>query len=125
MHARPALVCRDAALMRSVGCTAQPVRYGVGQRGAAKRQGPRTAGPLGPEPLAQQLVPLHRRDLVAGCHGTRRALARAGGFGATGTGRVEATALEPTATDAGCGQGPRTRQRTDTHGHGRELEVTV
>ena len=44
MHALPALLCSDEALMRLVGFNAHQVRYGVCQRGAAQRQGPRLPG---------------------------------------------------------------------------------
>jgi hypothetical protein len=97
MHALPALVCSAAALMRVVGCNAQHVRHGGCQRGAAKRQGPRPAGPLCPEALAKHLVQLNLRDVEAWCHGPRRAVAQAGVLGAKVTGMVEATELETTA----------------------------
>jgi hypothetical protein len=44
MHALPALLFSDEALMRLVGFNAHQVRHGVCQRGAAQRQGPRTRG---------------------------------------------------------------------------------
>jgi hypothetical protein len=40
MHALPALLFSDEALMRLVGFKAYQVRHGVCQRGAAHRQGP-------------------------------------------------------------------------------------
>src|SRR6266508_368495 len=46
MHALPALLFSDAALMRLVGFNAQQVHHGVCQRGAAHRQGPRSTGPI-------------------------------------------------------------------------------
>jgi hypothetical protein len=125
MKALPALLCSDEALMRLVGFNAQQVRHGVCQRGAAKRQGPRTEGPICPDARAQHLVPLNLRDLEAWCNGTMRALARAGVFGAQVTGMVDATALETTAAYEGCGQVTRKRKLTDTHGNVREIEVTV
>lgn len=125
MNALPALLFSAEALMRLVGFNAQQVRHGVCQRGAAKRQGPRTEGPICPDALAEHLVQLNRRDLEAWCHGTRRALARAGVFGAKVTGMVDATDLETTAAYEGCGQVTRTRKLTDKPGHVREIEVTV
>jgi hypothetical protein len=97
MQALPALLCSDAALMPWVGFHAQQVRHGVGQRGAATRQRPRTAGPMCPETLANNLVQLHLRDLEVWCNGTIRALAQAGLFGAKVTGMIDATDLETTA----------------------------
>jgi len=125
MHALPALLCSDEALMRLVGFNAQHVRHGVCQRGAAKRQGPRPEGPMGPEALAKHLGQLHRRDLEAWFHGPTRAWAQAGVLGAKVTGMVDATALETTAASEGCGQVTRQRNITDTHGDGRAIEGTV
>jgi hypothetical protein len=68
-HALPALLCSDEAVMQLVGFTAQPLRPGVYQRGAAQRQRPRTAGPIGPETLANNLVKLDLRDLEVWCNG--------------------------------------------------------
>ncbi len=51
MHALPELLFSDEASMRLVGFNAHQVRHGVCQRGAAKRQGPRTTGPVCPEAL--------------------------------------------------------------------------
>jgi hypothetical protein len=56
MDALPALLVSDAALRRLVGFNAQQVRHGVCRRGVAKRQGPRTEGPLCPDVLAKHLV---------------------------------------------------------------------
>jgi hypothetical protein len=125
MNALPALLFSDEALMRLVGFNAQHVRHGVCQRGAAKRQGPRTEGPICPDALAQHLGQLNLRDLEAWFTGTMRALARAGVFGAKVTGIVDATDLETTAAYDGCGQVTRKRKLTDKHGHVREIEVTV
>src|SRR6267142_1151397 len=58
LHALPEWLFSDAASMRLVGFNAPPVRHGVCQRGAAKRQGPRTTGPIGPEALANNVVKL-------------------------------------------------------------------
>src|SRR5262245_18017179 len=82
IQARPALRFSDDALRPWVGCNAQQVRHGVCPRGASTRQRPRTAGPMGPETLANALVPLHLRDLAGWCNGTIRALAKAGLLGA-------------------------------------------
>jgi Transposase DDE domain len=125
MNALPALLFSDEALMRLVGFNAQQVRHGVCQRGAAKRQGPRTEGPICPDALAQHLVQLNLRDLEAWFNGTMRALARVGVFGAKVTGIVDATDLETTAAYEGCGQVTRKRKLTDKHGNVREIEVTV
>ena len=125
LKALPALVFSDEALMRLVGFNAQPVRHGVCQRGAAKRQQPRTEGPICPDTLANNIVPLNLRDLPAWFNGTIRALAKAGIFGTRVTGMVDATDLETTAVYEGCGQVTRKRKITDKHGNMREIEVTV
>ena len=125
MNALPVLLFSDEALMQLVGFNAQQVRHGVCQRGAAKRQGPRTEGPICPDALANNIVKLNLRDLEAWFNGTIRALAKAGIFGAKVTGIVDATDLETTAAYAGCGQVTRKRKITDKHGHVREIEVTV
>jgi hypothetical protein len=65
MKALPALLFSDEALMQLVGFNAQQVRHGVCQRGAAKRQHPRTEGPICPDTLANNIVPLNLRDLAA------------------------------------------------------------
>jgi hypothetical protein len=80
MNALPTLLFSDDALMPWVGFNAQPVRNGVCQRGAAKRQGAREPGPIGPETLAKPIVRLHLRELEAVVHGAIRALVRAGVF---------------------------------------------
>jgi hypothetical protein len=125
MNALPALLFSDEALMRLVGFNAQQVRHGVCQRGAARRQGPRTEGPICPEALAKHMVQLNLRDLEAWFNGTIRALARAGVFGAKVTGIVDATDLETTAAYEGCGQVTRQRKITDKRGKVHEIEVTV
>ncbi|MGH8071942.1 MAG: transposase [Candidatus Entotheonellia bacterium] len=125
MNALPALLFSDEALMQLVGFNAQQVRHGVCQRGAAKRQQPRTEGPICPDTLANNIVQLNLRDLAAWFNGTIRALAKAGIFGTKVTGIVDATDLETTAAYDGCGQVTRTRKITDKHGHVREIEVTV
>ena len=125
MNALPALLFSDEAVMRLVGFNAQQVRRGVCQRGAAKRQQPRTEGPICPDTLANNIVPLNLRDLTAWFNGTIRALAKAGIFGTRVTGMVDATDLETTAVYEGCGQVTRKRKITDKHGNMREIEVTV
>jgi hypothetical protein len=125
MNALPALLFSDEALMQLVGFNAQQVRHGVCQRGAAKRQQPRTEGPICPATLANNIVQLNLRDLAAWFNGTIRALAQAGIFGAKVTGIVDATDLETTAAYEGCGHVTRTRKITDKHGPMREIEVTV
>jgi hypothetical protein len=125
MHALPAWRLSDAASMHVAGCNAHHMRHGVGPRGAATRQGPRTAGPSGPEALANHLVQLDVRAWAAWCQGASRAVSTAGRFRTQGTGMVDGTERETTAPDEGGGPVPRTRQRTDTHGQGRALEGTV
>jgi Transposase DDE domain len=125
MNALPALLFSDEALMQLVGFNAQQVRRGVCQRGAAKRQRPRTAGPICPETLANNLVKLNLRDLAVWFNGTIRALAKAGIFGAKVTGIIDATDLETTARYEGCGQVTRKRKVTDKRGTVHEIEVTV
>ena len=56
MHALPALLCGDEALMLLVGFSAQQLRHGVCHQGAAKRQRPRAARPICPESLTNNLV---------------------------------------------------------------------
>jgi hypothetical protein len=56
MHALPTLLFSDEALMQLVGFNAQQVRQGVCQRGATKRQGERTPGPISPETLANNII---------------------------------------------------------------------
>jgi hypothetical protein len=125
MHALPALLFSDAALMRWVGFNAHQVRQGVCQRGAAKRQGPRTEGPICPDTWAANLGKLQLRDLEALCTGVIRALAKARRFAAKVTGSVDATDVETTAQDEGWGQVTRTRRITDTRGQEHEIEVRV
>jgi hypothetical protein len=125
MKALPALLFSDEALMQLGGVKAQQVRHGVCQRGAAKRQQPRTEGPMCPDTLANHIVQRNLWDLAAWFNGTIRALAMAGVFGAKVTGIVDATDLETTAAYEGCGPVTRTRKITAKHGHVREIEVTV
>ena len=82
MNALLALRFSDEALMRLVGFNAHQVRQGVYQRGAAKRQGPRTEGPIGPDTLATYIVKLNLRDLEALFNGVSRALAKTGAWAA-------------------------------------------
>jgi hypothetical protein len=116
MHALPALLVSDEALMRLVGFNAQQVRQGVCQRGAAQRQGPRITGPICSDTLADNIVKLNVRDLEALFKSVIRALAKAGVFAAQVTGIVDATDLETTAGDEGCGQVTRQRKITDKRG---------
>jgi hypothetical protein len=125
MNALPPLLCSDEALMRLVGCNAQPVRQGVGQRGAATRPGPRTPGPICPDTSAAHLVHLNVRALEVLCNRVIRARAQAGVLTAPVTGIVDATDLETTAPYAGCGQLPRQRKITDKRGHVHASEGTV
>jgi hypothetical protein len=125
MHALPALLFSDEALMRLVGFNAQQVRHGGCQRGAAKRPGPRTTGPIGPDALADNIVKLNLRDLEAMLNSVIRALAKAGIFAAKVTGIVDATDLETTAAYEGCGQVTRQRRLTDKRGQVHESAVTV
>jgi hypothetical protein len=124
-NALPALLFSDEALMRLVGFNAQQVRHGVCQRGSAKRQHPRTEGPICPDTLAHHIAQLNLRDLEAWFNGTIWALAQAGVFGAKVTGIIDATDLETTAAYKGCGQVTRKRKLMDKHGKVREIEVTV
>jgi hypothetical protein len=125
MNALPALLFSDEALMRLVGFNAQQVRQGVCQRGAATRQGPRTAGPICPDTLANNIVQLNLHDLEALFNGVIRALAKTDILGAKVTGIVDATDLETTAKYEGCGQVTRKRRITDKRGKVHEIEVTV
>jgi Transposase DDE domain len=125
MNALPALLFSDEALMRLVGFNAQQVRQGVCQRGAATRQGPRTAGPICSDTLADNIVKLNLRNLEAWFNGVIRALTKARIFGPKVTGIVDATDLETTAQYEGCGQVTRKRKITDKHGNTHEIEVTV
>jgi hypothetical protein len=108
-----------------VGFNAYQMRHGVCQRGAAKRQGPRTTGPSCPDALAENIVKLNMRALEALCNGVIRALAKAGVLAAKVTSIVEATDLETTAQYEGCGHVTRKRKITDKRGNVHELAVTV
>jgi hypothetical protein len=68
MHALPALLCSDDALMSLVSFKAQQVRQGVCQRGARARQGARTPGPICPDTLQTQIFPKYseHEDSYAG-----------------------------------------------------------
>jgi hypothetical protein len=125
MNALPALLFSDEALMRLVGFNAYQVRHGVCQRGAAKRQGPRTEGPICPETLAHNMVQLNLRDLEALFNGSIRALTQGGVMGPKLTGILDATDLETTQHYVGCGQVTRKRKVTDKRGKAHEIEVTV
>jgi hypothetical protein len=125
MHALPALLFSDEALMRLVGFNAHQVRHGVCQRGSARRPGPRSTGPICPDALADHIVKLNLRDLEAVFNGAIRALARTGVLASKITGIVDATDLNTTAQYEGCGHVTRKRQMTDTRGQVHEIEVTV
>jgi hypothetical protein len=103
MHALPARLFSDEALMQLVGVNAQHVRQGVCQRGAATREGERTPGPISPETRATNIVKLNVRDLEFVCNGAIRALAQAKVFGAQVTGMADGTDLETTERFTGCG----------------------
>jgi hypothetical protein len=53
----------DEAVMQLVGFNAQQVRQGICQRGATKRQGERSPGPICPEMLANNIWKVNLRDL--------------------------------------------------------------
>jgi hypothetical protein len=125
MHALPALLFSDEALMRLVGFNAHQVRHGVCQRGAAQRRGPRTRGPICPDTLADNMVKLNLRDLEALFNRAIRTVAQAGYFGKQVTGIVDGTDLETTAQYEGCGQVTRKRKITDKRGKVHEIAVTV
>jgi hypothetical protein len=125
MNALPPLLFSDEALMRLVGFNAQQVRQGVCQRGAATRQGPRTAGPICPDTLAENIVQLNVRDLEALFNGVIRALAQTAVLAPKVTGIVDATDLETTAQYEGCGRVTRKRKVTDKRAKVHEIEVTV
>lgn len=125
MHALPALLCSDEALMPLVGCNAQHVRQGVGPPGAAPRQGERTPGPISPETLAHTIVTRNWRDLESVVKGAIRALAQAQVFGAKVTGIADGTDLETTERDTGGGRATRKRRSADRRGREPESELTV
>jgi Transposase DDE domain len=125
INALPTLLFSDEALMRLVGFNVQQVRHGGCQRGATKRQGERTPGPICPDTLAKNIVQWNLRDLEAVFNGVIRALAKAGVFGKRVTGIVDGTDLETTERYAGCGQATRKRRIKDKWGEVHEIEVTV
>jgi hypothetical protein len=125
MNALPPLLCSDEALMQLVGFNAQQVRQGVCPRGATKRQGERSPGPICPDPLAKNVVQWDWRDLEAMFHGSIRALAHAGVFGAQVTGMADGTDLETTERYRGCGQVTRTGRIEDQQDRMHAIEVTV
>jgi hypothetical protein len=63
IHALPRLRFSDEALMPLGGFNAQQVRQGVCQRGAPKRQGERSPGPIGLDTLAKHMVKWNLRHL--------------------------------------------------------------
>jgi hypothetical protein len=125
INALPSLLFSDEALMPLVGFNAQQVRPGICQRGATKRQGERSPGPMCPDTLAQNIVKWNLRDLEAVFNGSLRALAQAGVFGAKVTGIAAGTDLETTERYAGGGQVTRTVRIADKQGRVHEIEVTV
>jgi hypothetical protein len=125
IHARPRVLCSAAALMQLVGFNAQQVRQGVCRRGTAKRQRARSPGPIGPDPLANQMVQGHLRELETRFNGAIRAVAKAGVFGKRVTGMADGTDLETTERDAGGGQATRKRRIADKGGKVHAIEVTV
>jgi hypothetical protein len=125
LNALPRLLFRDEALMPWVGFNAQPVRQGLCRRGVTKRQGERLPGPLCPDTLANNLVTWNLRDLEAVCHGSLRALATAGVFGAKVSGSADGTAVETTEPYTGRGQVTRRGRSDDTRGRRHAIEVTV
>src|SRR4029434_2894750 len=80
MNALPPLLFSDEAMMQLVGFNAHQARQGVCERGAQKRQGERTPGPISPETLANNIVKLNLLDLECVFNGAIRALAEAGVF---------------------------------------------
>jgi Transposase DDE domain len=125
MNALPPLLFSDEALMRLVGFNAQQVRQGMCQRGAAKRQGARTPGPISPETLANNIVKLNLPDLEHVFNGAIRALAQAGVFAKQVTGIADGTDLATTDRYGGCGQVTRKVRIEDKQGRVHEIEVTV
>ena len=125
LQARPAWWCSAAAVMPWVGGKAQPVRQGLGPRGATRRQAERSPGPLGPDTLAKQIVTWHGRDLDAVCTGSMRALAPAGVCGATVTGSAEGPDRETTARARAGGPVTRKVRLADKPGRVPAIEVTV
>jgi hypothetical protein len=125
MNALPALLFSDEALMQLVGFNAQHVRQGMCQRGATKRQGERTPGPISSETLANNIVKLNLRDLERVFNGAIRALAKAGVFAKQVTGIADGTDLETTARYRGCGQVTRKVRIEDKQGREHAIEVTV
>jgi hypothetical protein len=121
----PPLLFSDEAVMQLVGFNAQQVRQGICQRGATKRQGERTPGPISPETLANNIVKLNLRDLESLFNGAIHALAKAGVFDKQVTGIADGTDLETTACYRGCGQVTRMVRIEDKQGRMHEIEVTV
>jgi hypothetical protein len=125
MNALPPLLFSDEAVMQLGGFNAQQVRQGICQRGAPKRQGERTSGPLGSDTPAKPIVTLNLRDVEAVFHGSIRALAKAGLFGAKVTAMADGTDRETTERDTGCGQVSRQVRVEDTRGRVHASELTV
>jgi hypothetical protein len=122
MNALAGLLFSDEALMRLVGFNAQQVRQCMCQRGASKRQGERSPGPMCPDTLAKHIVKWDLRDLEAVFNGSIRTLAKVGVFGAKVTGIADGTDLETTERYTGCGQVTRKVRIEDTRGRAHEIE---
>jgi hypothetical protein len=125
MKALAVLLFSDEALMQLVGFKALHVRQGICQRGATTRQGARTPGPICPATLAEHIVRQNVWDLEAVFHGSLRALAKAGGFGAKVTGLADGIDLETTERYTGCGQVTCQVRIEDKRGRVHDIEVTV
>jgi hypothetical protein len=97
MHALLARLFSDEALLELVGFTAQHVRQGICQRGAAQRQGEKTPGPISPKSLANNIVKLTLRDLERVFNGAMRALAKAGVIVKQVTGSADGADVETRA----------------------------
>jgi len=110
--------------MRRVGFKAQQVCQGMCQRGASKRQGERSPGPMCPDTVAKHIVKWDLRDLEAVFKGSIRAVAQVGVFGATVTGIADGTDLATTARSTGCGQVTRKVRIEDTRGREHTIAVT-
>jgi hypothetical protein len=125
IKALPPLLFSDEALMPLMGFNAQQVRQGICQRGATTRQGERPPGPICPDTLATNIVKLNGRELAAVCNGVIRAVARAGGLGATVTGLADGTDWQTPERSPGCGQVTRQVRLEEKRGPEHDIDVTV
>jgi len=64
-NALPELLFADEALMRRLGFNAHQIRFGLSQRGAERRRGPRCNLPLDPETLTKNILKLDPAALHA------------------------------------------------------------